>query len=454
MFKKDFIWGAASAAYQIEGGAFEDGKGLSVWDVFSHQPGNVFWNHNGDVACDHYHKYKEDIALFKKLGIKNYRFSVSWPRIIPNGIGEINPKGIEFYNNLIDELLANGITPYMTLFHWDTPKALDNMGGWRNPAISDYFEEYARVIAENFGDRVKYFMTLNEPQSFMHGYRERTGMPPTAGFPICEMVPTIHNVLMAHGKAAKVLRELVPDAKIGLAPCGNYFYPLDENNPSDIEAARQLTMGICQNTDDLHWNISWYSDPIYLGSYPAEQLEVYGKYLPDGWEDDLKTICQPLDFCGQNVYGGYPATMDENGKPKKVELPAGWTRLGNPVGTPVTPKSLKWATIFLYERYKLPILVCENGMACTDTVSVDGKVHDPQRIDYLHRYIKGIKEATEMGVDIMGYFVWSVMDVFEWSKGYTMRLGLIYVNYETLERIPKDSAYWYKELMETNAENL
>ncbi len=453
MFKKDFVWGVATAAYQIEGGAFEDGRGLSVWDTFCMEQGNVKFGHTGNVACDHYHKYKEDVALMKELGVKNYRFSVSWSRIIPNGIGEVNPKGIDFYNNLIDELLANGITPYMTLFHWDTPQALEDRGGWRNPDMSDWFANYARVIGENFGDRVKHFMTLNEPQSYLGGYEGRGSMPPKAGLENRFLVPVIHNTLLAHGKAVIALRDTVKDCKISYAPCGDYFYPLDENNPADIEAARKLTFRANDNFKGPHWNVAWFADPIFLGKYPEEHLVGYEQYLPKGWQEDLKIINQPLDFCAQNIYGARPATTDKDGNPVIVPLKVGFSRMSNAWGT-VTPKSLKWASIFLYDRYKKPIFITENGMANNDTVSLDGKVHDPQRIDFLHRYIKALSEAADMGADIGGYFQWSFLDNFEWAQGYNERFGMIWVDYETLERIPKDSAYWYKTVMETNGENL
>ncbi len=453
MFKRDFIWGVSTAAYQIEGAAFEDGKGLSVWDTFCMNEGNVFDGHNGNIACDHYHRYKEDIKLMKELGVKHYRFSIAWTRIMPEGKGEINQKGVDFYNNLIDELLANSITPFITLFHWDTPQALEDIGGWKNPEISDWFAEYANVIGKSFGDRVKYFITINEPQSYLGGYHGRHSMPPNAGLSLRDMVPIVHNMLLAHGKATIALRNTVKNALISFAPCGSYFYPADENKPSDIEAARKVLFAPNPDINGVHWNISWYSDPIFLGRYPEEHLKYYEKYLPNTWKDDLKIINQPLDFCGQNIYCGRAVTTDENGDPKILPRKAGFSRFANSWGT-VSPQSIKWAAIYLYERYKSPIVITENGMANNDTVSLDGKVHDPQRIDYLHRYIIALHEAVELGADINGYFQWSFMDNFEWAKGYNERFGMIYIDYETLDRIPKDSAYWYKDVITNNAQNI
>lgn len=452
MFSKDFIWGVSTAAFQIEGAAYEDGKGPSVWDTYCKVPGKIKNGDTGDVACDHYHRYKEDVALMKELGVKNYRFSVSWPRIIPNGTGEVNPKGIEFYSNLVDELLKAGITPYVTLFHWDTPQAVEDRGGWMNPEVSDWFANYTAVVADALGDRVKNFITFNEPQCFIGAGYCGVAMAPEKRQATQFIVKAAHNVLLSHGKAVKVLREKVKDVKVGYAPCGNYYFPADENSESDIEAARKLTFSMEKSLTDFGWSISWWSDPVCLGRYPDEYIDFFEKFLPENWQKDMETIYQPLDFYGQNLYQGTAVTTDENGEPICLRHQTGYPHTS--FDWPVTPKAIKWAAIYLQQRYKKPIIFTENGMANADVVSLDGKVHDPARIDFLHRYLKCLSEANDMGADVIGYFQWSFMDNMEWASGYNQRFGLVFVDYQTLERIPKDSAYWYKQVMETNGENI
>ena len=451
-FKKDFIWGAATASYQIEGAAYEGGKGLSVWDKFSHEPGKVLEGHTGDVACDHYHLFKEDVALMKRMGVKNYRFSLSWPRLIPNGVGEVNEEGVAFYNALIDELIANDIRPFVTLFHWDYPSALQAKGAWENPDSPYWFEAYASLCARRFGDRVKDFITLNEPQCFIGLGYGKGEHAPGYQLPLSATVAMSHNVLKAHGLAVRALRTLVPGVRVGYAPCGNPQLPAT-NSPEDIEAARKAYFDV--NDAPEHWafNISWWSDPAILGSYPEAGLKKLGQYLPEGWEKDMETICQPLDFYAQNIYNGNIVKAADNAD--------GYEHLDFAPGHPktaiqwfVTPEALYWGPKFLYERYKVPFMITENGMSCHDAVSLDGKVHDPNRQDYMHRYLREFKRAAEDGVDAIGYFAWSLMDNFEWAFGYFDRFGLVYVDYNTQERIVKDSFYWYKEVMEQNGENL
>lgn len=451
MFKKDFVWGAATASYQVEGAYDEDGKGLSIWDTFSSTEGKVYEGHTGKIACDHYHRYKEDVQIMKELSLKAYRFSVSWPRIIPNGTGEVNLKGIEFYSNLIDELIKNGITPYMTLFHWDLPQVLHERGGWLNPEIPYWFEEYAKVIAKYFGDRVKYFFTINEPQCVVSlGYE--TGIhAPGLKMSARDTVRAMHNALKAHGLAAKVLRENVEGAKIGCAPTGSNFYPYDESNTADVEAARRKMFEIVPE-DNWGWSASWWNDPVFFGKYPQDGLEKVGKYLPEGWEDDMSIICQPLDFIGYNLYNGTPIKAGENGEPQVVKFAEGYPHTD--MNWPVTPQALKWLVKFLYERYKLPVYITENGVACTDSISLDSKVHDPNRIDFLNRYLLALKEAIDEGAEVDGYFEWSLMDNYEWACGYSRRFGIVYVDYTTQKRTIKDSGYWYKKVIETNGESL
>ena len=450
-FRKDFLWGAATAAYQIEGAAFEDGKGLSIWDTFSNTPGKVFQNHTGNVATDHYHRFREDVALMAELGIRNYRFSLSWPRILPNGTGEVNPKGIAFYNELIDELLAHGIRPFVTLFHWDYPQALENRGAWLNPDSPKWFREYAEVAASAFGDRVKDFIPFNEPQCFLGLGYQIGGMAPGVTRVNAELVPMVHNALKAHGEAIQALRELVPDCRVGYAPCGGPAIPQTES-PEDIEAARKAYFSVPK--DGWTFSVPLWSDPVLLGAYPKEFLDMLGSYLPTGWEDYLQnTIRQKLDFYGQNIYTGdvYRAADNEQGW-EKLPLPAGFPKTA--CDWAIMPEALYWGPRFLYERYKTPIIITENGLSCHDTVSLDGRVHDPNREDYLHRYLLAYRRAAEDGVDLLGYFQWSFLDNYEWMRGYNERFGMVYVDYATGKRTVKDSAYWYRKVMETNGENL
>lgn len=442
MFGNDFIWGAATAACQIEGAAYEDGKGKSIWDSFSETDGNVRDKDTPLEACDHYHHMEEDVSLMKKIGIKAYRFSVSWPRIIPNGTGKVNQKGIDFYNRLIDTLLANGIEPYLTLYHWDLPQALQLQGGWMNRAIVDWFAAYVKVVVEHFSDRVTHYITLNEPQGFvgagyliaMHapGYR----VSPEEGFLIA------HNVLMAHGKAVKTIREYARQpVKIGVACCGDVCFP-DTEKEEDIEAARKFMFEMPQDPRGIGNRVNWFTDPMYLGHYPEDGLEKYHKYLPKFSQSEIDLIHQPLDFMGQNIYQGIRVCAEKEGtsivSPKEgaAMTACGWY---------VTPECLYWGTKFLYERYGMDIFITENGYSGLDVVSGDGKVHDPARINYLEQYLKNLERAVEEKIPVRGYLVWSLMDNFEWTSGYSQRFGLVYVDYATKKRILKDSAYWYQQ---------
>lgn len=445
-FKKDFVWGTATSAYQIEGAWNEDGRGESVWDVCSHQPGNIKFGHTGDVACDHYHKFKEDVALMHELGIKAYRFSISWTRIFPDGIGKVNEQGVKFYSDLIDELLKYGIEPYITLFHWDYPYALYKKGGWLNDDSVKWFAEYAGKVAELYSDRVKYFITLNEPQCFVHCGHLCAEHAPFLKMGYKDVFQICHNVLKAHGAAVIALRENAKQPiKIGYAPTGSAIYPATES-PADVEAARKKYFECSPVDAGAFWGVSWWSDPVILGHYPEEGLKMYKDYLPEITEEDMKLISQPLDFYCQNIYNGAEFRADENGNPVWVEREAGYPKTA--FNWPVTPECLHYGPKFLYERYKLPIFISENGMACHDAVSLDGKVHDPNRIDFLNRYLIELEKATDDGADVGGYFLWSFMDNFEWASGYAERFGIVYVDYKTQERIPKDSAYWYKNWIE------
>lgn len=441
-FKKNFVWGAATSAYQVEGAYNEDGRGLSVWDVFTHENGRVFGNHTGDVACDHYHKFREDVKLMSEIGIKAYRFSISWSRIIPNGTGTVNEAGIKFYSDLIDELKANGIEPYITLFHWDYPYELYKRGGWMNPDSVKWFADYAELIVERFSDRVTHFITFNEPQCFIGAGFKNGEHAPGLECPERDVLLMCHNVLKAHGAAVKAMRAAAKQPiKIGYAPTGTMPVPVTETD-ADIEAARRALFE-CPDIDAWVWGVSWWSDPVVLGKYPEAGLKKYAEYLPEITDADMELIHQPIDFYCQNIYQGVLVRADENGKPERLPYKAGVTKTA--IQWNVTPECLRWGPRFFSERYSLPVYITENGMSAHDTVSLDGRVHDPNRIDYTHRHLIELEKAANEGADIAGYFHWSLMDNFEWACGYSERFGLIYVDYDTQERVIKDSGYWYRD---------
>ena len=438
-FKKDFLWGAATASYQIEGAWNEDGKGSNIWDDFSHIPGKVDFGATGDTACDHYHRYKEDVQLMKKCGLKAYRFSISWARILPEGTGTVNEKGIEFYNNLINELIANNITPFITLYHWDLPSALYVKGGWLNPESVLWFEEYATLIGKTFGDRVKNFITFNEPSVFLGcGYSIGVHAP---GYSLGkrDLLRIGQNILLSHGKAVKALRATVKDANIGITLATQPKIPVTKADEKTLEQT-YFSCGV----DNFIWTTSYWLDPIVKGQYPQELLTQAGDLMPSYSKNDLELISQKIDFIGLNIYEAqYHGDYKRPDGTAHTEL--SWD---------VYPDALKWGVLLNYKHYKLPIYITENGISTHDWISLDGKVHDPNRIDFLHRYLKGLKAGIEAGADVRGYFHWSFMDNFEWARGYNPRFGIVYVDYATKERTLKDSAFWYKDVIESNGENL
>ena len=446
-FSKDFIWGAAAASYQIEGAYKEDGKGLHIWDVYAGHKGNTAYNEDGKVACDHYHRMKDDVALMKEMGLKTYRFSVSWARVLPNGIGEVNEKGLKFYSDLVDELIKNGIEPMVTLFHWDYPYELHKKGGWKNNESSEWFLEYTKVIVDALSDRVQYWGTLNEPQCFLGcgfygGYHA-----PFQKLPPRDLPTMGHNALLAHGKATRYIRQNAKKKPyIGYSPIAPSFIPKD-NSPEAIEEAKKKTFST--RGEGFIFSITYWSDPIFLGRYPKELLDEYGEMVPEFTEEEWSLVTEPLDYYGCNIYYS-------DSKKVKEGYPENWHQgIGHShIGWVLAPEVLYWSPKFLYERYGKPIFITENGMAEHDWICLDGKVHDTYRIDYTHRYLREYKRAAEDGVALFGYLHWSVMDNYEWASGYDQRFGLTYVNYQTQERILKDSAYWYREVMTTNGENL
>ena len=444
-FRSDFVWGAATSSYQIEGSENGSGKGENIWDVFVREPGRVYEGHTGLKACDHYNRFREDVKIMKEIGLKAYRFSVDWTRIMPEGTGAVNEEGIAFYSALVDELLENGIEPYVTLYHWELPYELYKRGGWLNPQIADWFGEYAKVVAERLSDRVKYFFTINEPQCFIGLGFLRADHAPGIKAPYRDTFEMAHNVLRAHGKAVQMLRQYGKQPLvIGYAPTASMCYPESEK-PEDIEAARQVFFSMQEDDDNWTWNVAWWSDPVLLGEYPKEGLCRYEKYLPKITDEDMKLISEPIDIYGQNMYNGRCIRMGKEGKPEDVKRKEGSPRTAN--DWPVTPECIYWGPKFLYERYKNPIYITENGISCHDVVSLDGKVHDPARIDFLARYLKQLEKVSDEA-DIRGYFQWSLMDNFEWTRGYGERFGLVYVDYESQKRILKDSAYWYRDVIQ------
>ncbi|MFQ3587914.1 MAG: GH1 family beta-glucosidase [Fimbriimonadaceae bacterium] len=448
-FPDGFVWGCATASFQIEGAWNEDGKGLSVWDAFCRRPGAVFGGHNGDVACDHYHRYAEDIGIMQAIGLLAYRFSISWPRVLPEGVGTPNEKGLAFYDRLVDGLLEMGITPFATLFHWDYPYELFARGGWLNRDSADWFAEYATLIAERLGDRVRHWMTHNEPQCFI-GLGHSTGThAPGIRLGVAEVLRACHHQHLAHGKAVQALRaHASAPPQIGTAPVCHTVIPASES-PEDVAAARQAAMSV---QPDSFWNNTWWLDPVFFGRYPEDGVGIYGSDMPDIRSGDMETIAQPLDFLGLNIYSGGTVRAGADGRPEAVPHPVGGAE--TVMGWPVTPAALRWGPRFLYERYQTPIYVTENGLAAMDWVAEDGTVPDGQRIDFLRRYIKQLRQAIRDGVDCRGYFQWSLLDNFEWAEGYRKRFGLVYVDYETQKRTIKDSGKWYATVIRENGANL
>lgn len=451
MFRDDFVWGVASSAYQVEGRDPEDGCGKNIWDTFAEE-GRILDGKDAYTACDHMHRYKEDYKLMKLLGIKAYRFSMSWARILPEGTGRVNEKAIAMYRDMILSMKENGIEPYITMYHWEFPQALQDKGGWLNEDVIQWFGEYAKVVAENFSDICEYFITLNEPECFV-GLGHLSGVhAPGLKLPYKDVFKIAHNALRAHGQAVINLRKYASrPIKVGYAPTCGMAYPATDS-PEDIEAARKTLFGFHQPMDNWTWNVAWFNDPVFLGKYPEEGLKKFAEYLPEITDEDMKLISQPLDFMGQNIYNGYMMRQGEDGEPEYVDREAGAAKTA--AGWPVTPECFYYGVKFLYERYHLPLYITENGMSCHDDVSLDGCVHDPNRQNFLDLYISALQRANDDGADVRGYFLWTFLDNFEWDKGYTERFGIVYVDFKTQKRIVKDSAFWYQKIIESNGREL
>lgn len=445
-----FVWGVASASYQVEGAAREGGRSPSVWDEFSAAPGKVFDGHTGATACDSYHRIGEDVGLIAGLGASAYRLSIAWPRVVPDGGGKINDTGLSYYDRLVDALLAKGVDPWVTLYHWDMPACLHHRGGWLNRESADWFADYTAAVVDRLSDRVTRWFTLNEPQIFLGlGYNEGTHAP---GLRLTrkEVLRATHHALLAHGKSAQVIRARAKSPSlIGCAPVGNLKSPATES-AADVEAARAETFRVPQ--EGWTFNYTWYCDPMLRGRYPEDGLALFGTDAPDATDADMRTIHQPLDFFGVNIYSSEIVRAGSDGKAETVRRGPGYPM--TMFRWPVQPDALYWGPRFLQERYALPVVITENGLASMDWVHADGHVHDPGRIDFLARYLHQLRRAIADGVDVRGYFHWSIMDNFEWAEGYALRFGLVYVDYETGERIPKDSYRWYQGVIGSNGGSL
>jgi beta-glucosidase len=440
-FPRNFIWGVATAAPQIEGAAVADGKGASVWDHFSRQPGKIRGGHTPAIACDHYHRYRDDIALLARLGVSHYRLSVAWPRIFPDGDGPVNSRGLDFYQRLIDTLLAHRITPWVTLFHWDLPQALEKRGGWRVRATTDAFANYADTVVEALGDRVKHWFTLNEIVCFTRRGYGTGEMAPGTRESEAVINQTYHHALLCHGHAVRAVREHGRrNAKVGLVDNPVISIPVTET-AADIAAARSLF--IADNIRVL--------DPVYRGRYASSYLRAAGKARPTVARGDFALIGLPTDFLGLNIYTGLFVRAGKSGQPERLALPAsyptadcGWLKY--------VPQAIYWGPRFAVEIYgEKSIFITENGVGYEDDgTALRGEVIDLHRRDYLRGYLREVQRAIDDGVPVRGYFLWSFMDNFEWHDGYATRFGIVHINYRTQRRTPKLSASWYTEVMRRN----
>ena len=443
-FPKGFLWGTATAAYQIEGAVKEDGRGMSVWDTFSHTPGKVLNNDNGDIACDFYHKYKEDIQLIKSLHAKSYRFSISWSRIFPEGSGTPNQKGVDFYNRMVDELLANGIEPFATLFHWDLPQVLqDKYKGWQSKETAKAFADYAGYMAEKLSDRVKYFFTLNEMSTFIelgHGIGIHA---PGLKLPPAELYQARHHTVLAHGLAIQAIRANGnAGTKAGVAENIKVAVPVIET-PENIKAAEIATREINAG----------YLTVIMEGKYTDAFLKKAGADAPTFTAEELKIISSPLDFCGINIYNPECYVQASTNEAGYEKIPFAKS---HPTSTStwelLAPETLYWGACHVKKLWDVKeIYVTENGYSSTDELTADDHIYDTDRIMFLRGYLSQLQRASAEGVPVKGYFYWSLVDNFEWAFGYGTRFGLVYMDYKTLKRIPKLSATYFKAMAQNNA---
>jgi beta-glucosidase len=441
-FPPEFLWGAATASYQIEGGVAEDGRGESIWDRFSHTPGTIDNGENGDIATDHYHRYREDVDLMAELGVKAYRFSIAWPRLFPDGGGQLNQAGLDFYQRLVDRLLERGITPVPTLYHWDLPQALqDRQAGWVSRDTAALFADYAGVAFGALGDRVTRWITLNEPWvSAFIGHHDGRHAPGVRD--LTSALRAAHHLLLGHAAAVDAFRAIGAPGEIGITL---------NLNPSDPASDREEDERAAILFDG-HLN-RWFLDPVFRGSYPADLLDHYaglGADLDFIQPGDLESIARPLDFLGVNYYFQSVVSAASDGLGWTAERTRGGLETSS-IGWGITPDGLTNTLGRLRADYPaIPIYITENGIALDDTVGADGTVDDARRIDYLTSHLDAAERAIADGTDLRGYFVWTFLDNFEWAMGYRPRFGLVYTHYETQARIPKASAHWYKEVIGRN----
>ncbi len=437
-FPDDFLWGAATSAYQIEGSPLADGAGASIWQRFAHSPGLTPSGETGDRACDHYRRYEADVKLMADLGLNAYRFSIAWGRVLPNGRGRVNPAGLGFYDRLVDTLLQHGITPVVTLYHWDLPAALDNLGGWLNPDAAGWFADYARVMFRALDDRVRMWATLNEPWVIADGgYLHGVLAPGHRN--LYETPLASHNLLRAHGAAVQAYRAEGRE-QIGLVVNLEPKYPASDA-PEDLAATCRA---------DAYMNRQ-YLDPVFHGRYPEELREIFGSAWPEHADADFRLIQQPIDFLGVNYYTRSVTRHDGTTPP----LCAGGVKqpqhLHTETGWEVFPDALTAVLVWVRERYgHLPLYITENGAAFYDPpTALDGQVDDPLRVHYLREHLRAAHSALERGIDLRGYFTWSLLDNFEWSQGYAKRFGIVHVDYATQRRTPKASARFYADVIRT-----
>lgn len=453
-FPDNFTWGCATASYQIEGAWLEGGKGLSIWDAYSHIPGKIAQGHTGDIACDHYHRYQEDVALMAEMGLKAYRFSIAWPRIQPSGYGKPNPEGIKFYSDLIDTLLKHNITPWVTLYHWDLPLALQlEYDGWLNPQMADFFRDYADICFGNFGDRVKHWITFNEPWVIATlGYGQGAFAP--GRISNSEPYQVAHQILRSHGQAVELYRRKYQhqNGRIAMTNNCDWREPRTETEPDEQAAQRAV-----------EFFLGWFADPIYLGDYPESMRQRVQQRLPQFTSRDRELILGSNDFFGLNHYTTMfasaidakikqPNANDDNPLSKdqdvRLSVDPEWKKTAT--GWPIVPWGLYKLLLWIKNRYHKPeIVITENGCALDDQL-VDGVVNDPGRITFLASYLYECSWAILHDVKVTGYFLWSFMDNFEWSSGYSKRFGIHYVDYDSGKRIPKSSAEWYKKVIRNN----
>jgi beta-glucosidase len=438
-FPPQFYWGTATASYQIEGGWNEDGKGESIWDTFSHTQGKIRDGSTGDVACDHYHRWKEDVALMKEIGCNAYRFSISWPRVIPKGKGKVNPLGLSFYDRLVDALLEANITPFITLYHWDLPQALQDEGGWANRDTAYYFAEYASVVAHKLGDRVKHWITHNEPWVVSWiGYGWGEHAPGIRNEKVAIQVS--HHLLLSHGLAVEVLKDISPDSEVGITLNLSPIHPASDSEEDKLAAWRQ----------DGFLN-RWFLDPIFRGHYPPDILELYSANAPKVLPGDMAIISRRIDFLGINYYSRGIVRFNPKAGPLQAEGVAPEGAEFTEMGWEIYPPGIYEIIMRVWKDYQpKKIYITENGAAFADEIAPDGGVHDQKRIDYLREHFIQAHKAIEEGANLCGYFIWSLMDNFEWAHGFTKRFGIVYTDYPTQRRIMKDSALWYKKVIEEN----